>query len=82
MKTYEPEIEVARKAPAVICAVASRTFRLRHEIAKLKAQQKTEFSLREVEELLRDYLARLPFETELLSGDILQVDRAIREYPV
>jgi hypothetical protein len=83
-RTYSPDEEVARKAPAVICAVASRTVRLREALAKMKANPHASgitFNLFELSALLSDYVAPLPFESELLSGQLPQVDDAIRSYP-
>lgn len=85
-KTYEPEIEVARKAPAVICAVASRVKRLREAYQKLLLENRKEelgsvIRVHKVEALLREILSPLPFEKELLSGEIEQVDFAIRNFP-
>lgn len=80
-RTYSPDEEVARKAPAVICAVASRTLRLRKKLEDTRNEGNQSFSLRYVEDLLCDYVAPLPFEKELLSGDIAQVDHAIRSLP-
>lgn len=79
-RTYSPDEEIARKAPAVVCAVASRTRRLRDELAKLRVNPKREFSLQDIEQLTRDYVSPLPFENELLSGRIEQVDDAIRNF--
>lgn len=78
--TYSPDEEVARKAPAVICAVASRTLRLRQAMDKLRANPPESFSLHDVEKIVRDYIAPLPFEAELLSGQMAQVDLAIRSF--
>ncbi len=83
-RTYSPDEEVARKAPAVICAVASRALRLREALAKMNEQPHASaitFNLFELGALLRDYTAPLPFESELLSGQLPKVDDAIRNYP-
>jgi hypothetical protein len=80
-RTYSPDEEVARKAPAVICAVASRTLRLRDKLEDLRCGPKDSFTVRDIAELLSDYVAPLPFELELLSGQLPQVDDAIRNYP-
>lgn len=82
-KTYSPDEEIARKAPAVICAVASRINRLRGKFRKLKEQvefnSQFKMSIKELEVFLQDSLTELPFEKELLSGNIIKVDEAIRK---
>lgn len=82
MKTYEPEIETARRAPAVVCAVASRTQRLREAMAKLRAQKPETLSLHDVEQLVRDFIAPLPFEKDFLSGNMERVDSGISNFPL
>lgn len=81
-RTYSPDEEIARKAPAVICAVASRTLRLRQSMEKIRANPPESFSLHDVEQLVRDYVAVLPFEKQLLSGQTVQVDEALRFFSV
>lgn len=49
--TYEPTIETARKAPAVVCAVASRTKRLREKMEAIRKMDVKSFNLHEVEQL-------------------------------
>ena len=79
-RIYTPQEEVARKAPAIICAVASRVQRLRFKLANL--DQTKRFTLKEIEVLVGECIAPLPFESELLSGNIVQVDQAIQNFPV
>lgn len=79
-RTYSPDEEVARKAPAIICAVASRTFRLRAEMEKLRRTKPESLSMAEVEKLVQEFILPLPFEKELLSGDIQQVDTAFHDF--
>ncbi len=68
MTPYNPSIETARLAPAAVCCVASRILRLR---AKVK-----DFPLT-IQKELEQFIAPIPFETELLSGKIEAVDNAI-----
>ncbi len=77
-RTYSPDEEVARKAPAVICAIASRTLRLRARLEEMRKAKPEVITLHDIERMLHDYVAPLPFEAELLSGDYLKVDHAIR----
>lgn len=77
-RTYSPDEEIARKAPAVICAVASRTLRLR---ARLEEYRENEtFTFKDMEDLVRDFIAPLPFETDLLSGNLPRIDEVMRRY--
>ena len=80
--TYEPTIETARKAPAVVCAVASRTKRLREKMEVIRQTDGVmkSFSSHEIEQLLRDFIAPLPFEADFLSGRIDRVDNAIKNF--
>lgn len=74
-RTYVPTIETARKAPAVVCAVASRIVRLRERMAKLKPD--VSYSLKDIEDLVLDTVGELPFEKDFLSGKIEKVDDGI-----
>jgi hypothetical protein len=82
VRTYSPDEEVARKAPAIICAVASRTLRLRAKLDLLRKSNQNQFSLHDIEDLVRDYISVLPFERELLSSDIVKVDEVLREFVI
>lgn len=81
VRTYSPDEQIARKAPAVICAVASRTLRLRKKLEDTRSEGNQSFSLRYIEDLVKDFIAPLPFEKELLSSDIVQVDHVMRSLP-
>lgn len=72
--TYEPSIETARLAPAAVCNVASRVKWLRDLIAK-----EPSLFTREQQARLAPFIARLPFEEQLLSSRMDQVDEAIRK---
>jgi len=82
-RTYSPDEEIARKAPAIVCNVACRVKRLRDKLTKLKKDHsfdsKFKMNLHELEVFLLDSIAPLPFEAELLSGDITKVDEALRQ---
>jgi hypothetical protein len=74
MTPYEPSIEIARLAPAAVCNVASRVKWLRDLLAK----EPTLFTP-EQQRRLQPFVARLPFEEELLSSRMDQVDEAIHK---
>lgn len=65
LRTYSPTEEACRKAPALVCAVASRVLRLREAIRTGKPYR------------IEDVTAPLPFEADLLSGDIGRVNAAL-----
>lgn len=73
-KPYEPSIETARLAPAAVCNIASRVKWLRDLIAK-----EPELFTRAQIERLKPFTARIPFEEELLSSRMDQVDAAIQK---
>lgn len=88
VKTYTPDIETARKAPAFICAVASRIKRVKEILKKLRDQRahipanQIWISHTEIEKIFKECLEPLPFENELLSGDIQKVDQAINNITI
>ena len=70
MQSYSPSEEAARLAPACVCNVASRVVWLR-QIVK-------EFPL-DIQAKLKRFTDPLPFEKELMSGKMDEVERAIIE---
>lgn len=67
---YKPDIEAARLAPACVCNVASRVIWLRQMLHEFDA---------DTQRKLAPFVARLPFEEELLSQNMALVDAAIKK---
>jgi len=67
---YEPDAEAARLAPNAVCNVASRVVWLRNKLSEFTP---------DVQAALALFVAPMPFEKELLSGRMEDVDRAIKE---
>lgn len=77
LRTYSPTEEACRKAPALVCNVASRVVRLRKKLADLHDDNPAmAMNLAQLERFLLEFTSVLPFEKELLSGDIEQVNSA------
>lgn len=72
--SYEPSLETARLAPAAVCNVASRVKWLRNLLTK-----EPSLFTREQQARLAPFVARLPFEEQLLSSRMNQVDEAIQK---
>lgn len=70
---YQPSLETARFAPACVCQVAARVVWLRKLIDSADSPFNHEARL-----ALRPFIAGLPFEEELLSGNMDKVDAAVK----
>ena len=77
MKIYEPDEQAALFAPAAICGVVSRVIRARAVISKLDIAHDKNIP-HELRIVLLDLISPFPFEKEIMSGNMEQVDNAIK----
>lgn len=77
-RTYSPTEEACRRAPAFLCAMASRLQRLRKKLDTLDPDAR--ISTPAIRQLLHEFTEPMPFEAELLSGSCEQVNLALESF--
>lgn len=76
-KPWTPDVEFSRMAPAAVCGIVSRIVRLREAMNQTGQDGKPIFTPAQLA-VLKPVAEPFPFEAEIMSGKMAQVEQAIK----